>query len=82
MQRAERQPAFRQTLVNGLDAERQYRPLVPRPALKASNALAKRRDYGNGNRRIHALVQLALGSACSLFVLIVLRSQSESRISY
>jgi hypothetical protein len=78
MQRAERQPAFRQTLINGLDAERQYRPPIPRPALKASNALAKRRDNRNRDRRIHALLQLALWSACSLFVLIVLRSQSAS----
>jgi hypothetical protein len=31
VQRAERQPAFRQTLVNGPDAERQDRPLTPRP---------------------------------------------------
>jgi hypothetical protein len=75
VQRPERQSAFRQTRINGLDAERQYRPPMPRPALKASNALAKRRDNGNGDRRIHALLQLALGSACSLFVLIVLRSQ-------
>ncbi len=75
MQRAERQSAFRQTLINGLDAERQYRPPMPLPTLKASNALAKRRDNGNGDRRIHALLQLALGSACSLFVLIALRSQ-------
>ena len=78
MQRAERQSAFRQTLINGLDAERQYRAPVPRPALKASNALAKRRDDGIGNRRIHALLQLALVSACSLFVLIVFRSQSAA----
>jgi hypothetical protein len=76
MQRSERQSAFRQTLINGLDAERQYRPPIPRPTLKASNALAKRLDNGNGDRRIHALIQLALRSACSLFVLIVLRSQS------
>jgi hypothetical protein len=76
VQRAERQSAFRQTLVNGLDAERQYRPPMPRAALKAANALAKRRDNRNGNRRIHALLQLALGSACSLFVLVVLKSQS------
>jgi hypothetical protein len=76
VQRAERQSAFRQTPINGLDAERQYRPPMPRPTLKASNALAKRRDNGNGNRRIHALLQLALGSSCSLFVLIVLKSQS------
>ena len=76
MQRPERQAASRQTPINGLDTERQYRPPMPRPTLKASNALAKRRDNGNGNRRIHALLQLALGSACSLFVLIVFRSQS------
>jgi hypothetical protein len=79
MQRAERQSAFRQTLINGLDAERQYRPPVPRPALKASNALTERLDNSNGDRRIHALLQLALGSACSLFVLIVFRSQSAPR---
>ncbi len=81
MQGAERQSAFRQTLINSLDAERQYRPPVPRPALKASNALAKRLDNGNGNRRIHALLQLALGSACSLFVLIVFRSQSATPLN-
>ncbi len=75
----ERQSAFRQTLINGLDAERQYRAPMPRPALKASNALAKRLDNGNRDRRIHALLQLALRSACSLFVLIVLRSQSAPR---
>ncbi len=76
VQRPERQSAFRQTLINDLDAERQYRPPMPRPALKASNALAKRLDNGNGDRRIHALLQLALGSACSLFVLIEFGSQS------
>jgi hypothetical protein len=76
VQRPERQSAFRQTLINGLDAERQHRPPMPRPTLKASNALTKRLDNGNGDRRIHALLQLALGSACSLFVLIVLGSQS------
>jgi hypothetical protein len=79
VQRAKRQSAFRQTLINGPDAERQYRPPMHRPTLKASNALAKRRHNGNGNRRIHALLQLALGSACSLFVLIVFRSQSMIR---
>ncbi len=79
VQRPERQSAFRQTLINGLDAERQYRAPMPRPALKASNALAKRLDNGNRDRRIHALLQLALRSACSLFVLIVLRSQSAPR---
>jgi hypothetical protein len=42
VQRSERQSAFRQMLINGLDAERQYRPPVSRPALKALNALAKR----------------------------------------
>ena len=78
VQRPERQSAFRQTPINGFDAERQYRPPMPRPALKASNALAKRSDNGNGNRRIHALLQLALGPACSLFVLIVFRSQSSA----
>ncbi len=77
VQRAERQPAFGQTLVNGLDAERQDRPGMPPPALKASNALAQRRDNGNGDRRIHDLLQLALGSSCSLFVLIVCGSQSS-----
>ncbi len=61
VQRPERQAAFRQTLINGLDAERQNRQPVPRPALKALNALAKRFDNGNGNRRIHVLLQLALG---------------------
>jgi hypothetical protein len=53
VQRAERQSAFRQTLINGLDSERQYRPSMPRPTIKASNALAKRLDNGNGNRCTH-----------------------------
>jgi hypothetical protein len=49
---------------------------MSRPALKAPNALAKHLDNGSGDRRSHALLQLALGSVCSLFVLIALRSQS------
>src|SRR5262249_61188454 len=56
VQRAKRQPAFRQTLIDGLDAERQYRPLVSLSDLKASNALSKRRDSGNVDRRIHAIL--------------------------
>ena len=35
VQRAERQAAFRQVLIDGLDAERQYCPFMPRPTLKA-----------------------------------------------
>src|SRR5262249_37837786 len=56
VQRAKRQPAFRQTLIDGLDAERQYRPLVSLSDLKASNALSKRLDSGNMDRRIHAIL--------------------------
>jgi hypothetical protein len=48
MQRAERQAALWQALINGPDAERQYRPPMPRPALKASNALAKCVNLGDG----------------------------------
>jgi len=80
MQCPKRQPAVRQPLINGLDAERQYCPFVLRPALKGLNALSKRLDNGNGDRRIHALIQLALEPACSLFVLIVLRSQPTSHL--
>jgi hypothetical protein len=76
VQRPEHQSAFRQMLINGLDAERQDRSPVSRPALKASNALAKRLDSSRVGRRIHVLLQLAWESACSLFVLDVLRSQS------
>jgi hypothetical protein len=46
VQRAKRQAAFRQALINGLDAELQYSPQMPRPALAASNALAKRLNWG------------------------------------
>ena len=144
MQRAERQPTFRQTLVNGVDAKWQDRPPLPRPALKASNALTKRLDdgsadrgkpgirlviaglvpaisigrarclnyrdgrdkpghdrvaiatrptfkalnalakrlhNGDGDRCIHIPLQLAWGPACSLFVLIMLRSQPAHRSS-
>jgi hypothetical protein len=35
-------------VINGLDAERQYRPPMPRSALKASDALAKRLNLGDG----------------------------------
>ena len=42
MQCAARQAAIRQTLIDGLDAERQYRLPTPRSALKAPNARAKR----------------------------------------
>src|SRR5258706_452636 len=42
MQSPERQATFQQPLINGLDTERQYRTPMPRPAFKASNALAKR----------------------------------------
>lgn len=52
VQRPERQPAFRQALIDSLDAERQDRPPAPRPALKALNALTKRLDYGNGSAPI------------------------------
>jgi hypothetical protein len=38
-----------------LDAEWQYRPPMPRAALRALNALAKRLDRGNGQRLTHAL---------------------------
>jgi hypothetical protein len=69
VQRAERQPAFRQTLINGLDSERQDRPSIPRPAIKASNALAKRLDNGNGNRCTHVRCKLFRRTKCSLFVL-------------
>jgi hypothetical protein len=72
VQRAERQAAFRQVLIDGLDAERQYCPLMPRPTLKASNALAKRRDSGNVDRRINAPLLPVSQANRSLFVLVVL----------
>jgi len=71
MQSPERQATFRQPLINGLDTERQYRTPMPRPAFKASNALAKRRDSGNVDRRIHALLLPVSQAHRSLFVLIV-----------
>jgi hypothetical protein len=57
VQRAERQAALRQAVIDGLDAEGQYRPSVPRPAFKASNTLAKRLHSGYVDRRIHAFLQ-------------------------
>jgi hypothetical protein len=51
----ERQSAFEQTIVDGLDTERQYRSPVSRPTLKALNAQAKRLDNGGRDRCIHVL---------------------------
>jgi hypothetical protein len=59
VQSAERQAAFGQMLINGLDAERQYCPPMPRAALKASNALAKRVNGGNMERCAHCSCDLS-----------------------
>jgi hypothetical protein len=60
VQRAKRQAALRQMFINGLDAERQYRPLTPCPALKAANAFAQASMVATGTKVFIPFWQLVL----------------------
>jgi len=70
VERPERQATSRQPLINGLDAEREYLSPVSRHTLKALNAVTKRIDGGNVDRRFHGLLLPVSQAKCSLFVLI------------
>ena len=78
VQRAERESAFRQMLVNRINAERQHGPMTPGPPFETKNALAKLLENGEGRRRTDVLLQLIGEMICSLFVLFGLKSQLES----
>ena len=57
VQRPERQPATRQSVVDSLDPEREHSPGAQRHTLKALNLLAKPQDGGWLDRSTHALVK-------------------------
>ena len=58
VQRAKRQSAFRQMLVNRVNAERQYSPMTRGSSFETLNALSKRLENRKGRGRAHVLVQL------------------------
>ena len=57
VQCAKRQSAFRQMLVNRVNAERQYAPTTRGFPFETLNALSKRLEYRKDRRRAHILVQ-------------------------
>jgi hypothetical protein len=58
VQRAKRQSAFRQMVVNRVNAERQYGAMTRGSSFDTLNALPKLLQNGEGRRRTHVLVQL------------------------
>ena len=65
MQRAQRQSASRQTLVDRLDAEGQHQCPSASCDLEPPDARAKFLDIGTGKGRIHGLGKLARKNLCS-----------------
>jgi len=78
VQRAERQPALRQMLVNRLKSERQHGVRTRRSSFETLDAFAKRVENRKRSGRAHVLVQLIGEIVCSLFVPFMLVSQLES----
>jgi hypothetical protein len=78
VQRAKHQSAFRQMLVNRVNAQRQYGPTTRGSPFETKNALSKLLENGEGRRRTHVLPQLIGEMLCSLSVLFAVKSQLES----